>query len=142
MAQKSQQRNDAEGIAQTLINEVAFARQILESVDEGEIKAMSDEELVDLRSEIKELEGDVEDFRKELVESELETRVDPGERLLGLNRVKSHSKYVVDDPSTVVARATAKGIDIDTFTKIKASKLADVAPELAEIGRSEYTYFR
>jgi hypothetical protein len=49
---------------------------------------------------------------------------------------------VAEDPSTVIARAVGQGIAYDSFVSIKASKLAEVAPDLAEIGEREYTYLR
>jgi hypothetical protein len=144
MAQQTQSQTDADSgsIAGVLIREVASLSQILDTVDRDEIADMTDEELVELRNELKDLEDTVEDARKDKAEDVLEDRVAPGEKLLGLHRVESHSKYVDDDVGAVIMRAVSNGIDYTEFVDIKASKLDEVAPDIAEIGRAEYTYFR
>jgi hypothetical protein len=144
MAQQTQSQTDADSgsIAGVLIREVASLSQILDTVDRDEIADMTDEELVELRNELKDLEDTVEDARKDKAEDVLEDRVAPGEKLLGLHRVESHSKYVDDDVGAVIMRAVSEGIDYTEFVDIKASKLDEVAPDIAEIGRAEYTYFR
>jgi bifunctional N-acetylglucosamine-1-phosphate-uridyltransferase/glucosamine-1-phosphate-acetyltransferase GlmU-like protein len=125
-----------------LTDAVAGLTERLESVESDDFSDMSDIELVEARSHLKELEEVVEDVRKQQADAELDTRVDVGEKLYGLTRVESHTKYVTDDPSTVVARAVANGMDIDSFVSIKASALADEDEEIAEIKESEYTYYR
>jgi hypothetical protein len=121
---------------------LADAREALESVDDEDLSALPDDVLVQLRNQLKALEDETEETRKKQAEEELRARVDPGEKLLGLHRVQSHNKYVVDDAASVVGRAVAEGLDYGEFVSINASKLADVAPHLAEIGESEYDYFR
>jgi hypothetical protein len=130
------------GTSQSLAEQTDELTDRLESLTDADVSVMSDEELVELRTSIKELENQVKDTRKDVVETELENRVEPGESMLGLKRVQSHSKFVAEDAETVVARAVANGIDYGQFTSVSASKLADTAPEIAEIGRNEYTYFR
>jgi hypothetical protein len=139
-AQDEEQTND-DSVAERLIEETAFTTELLDVVTDGDVSEFSDEDLVNLRSELKDLEDTVETVRKDLVESELDTRVAPGERLHGLNRVQSHSKYVEEDAETIVARAVSHGVNYGQFVSISASSLADVAPNLATIGESEYTYY-
>lgn len=128
--------------ADELTDRVAAVREHLDAVDESEISEMDDLDLVELRTEVKQLENTVEEVRKETVDEEVKTRVEPGEKLYGLSHIESHGKYVEEDAATVVARAVSAGVDYGEFVDISASKLADVAPDLAEIGRYEYTYLR
>lgn len=134
--------DESDSIAHHLTTELAFSRDLLDSLESDDLAEMSDEELVEVRTHLKELEDTVESVRKEQADAELEERVEPGEKLLGLHRVQSHNKYVADDVGTVIGRAASRGIDYTEFVSIDASTLADVAPDLAEIGRAEYTYFR
>lgn len=127
---------------QSLTEQVTAMRERLDALERSELADMDDLDLVELRTELKELEDRVEETRKEQADDVLEDRVDPGEKLYGLHRVESHSKYVDDDVGDVVMRAVSEGIDWTQFVSIDASDLADVAPEVADIGRYEYTYFR
>jgi hypothetical protein len=137
----SQTTTNATAVADAL-ESLADAREALESVDDADLSDLPDTMLVQLRGQLKELEDATEETRKKQAEQELRTRVEPGEKLLGLSRVESHNKYVIDDAASVVGRAVAEGVDYGEFVSINASKLADVAPDLAEIGESEYDYFR
>lgn len=121
---------------------VDSAENGISQVEQETVEEMSDEQLVDVRVSLKELEDTVEDVRKELVEPELDERVDPGERLHGLHRVQSHRKYVAEDVGSVIGRAAALGIDFTDFVSLDASTLADEHPDLAEIGVTDYTYYR
>jgi len=114
----------------------------LEQLDQSDIEAMNDMELVRLREAIKAVEKKTETVRKELADDEIKSRIDPGESLLGLNYIESHNKYVAEDSITVIMRAVAKGINFHEFVDVDATTLADEYPELAEIGKSEYTYLR
>jgi len=114
----------------------------LESLDESEIEAMSDTELVRLREAIKAVEDTSETVRKELADDGIKSRVAPGDSLLGINHIESHNKYVAEDAITVIMRAVSKGIDYTQFVDVNASTLASEYPELAEIGKYEYTYLR
>lgn len=129
-------------IAHTLTSEVSSSREIIESVTEDDIEEMSDEELVKLRGELKKLEDTVEEARKKKADGVLKDRIEVGDSLYGLNHIQSHNKYVEDDIGAVIMRAVRREIDYTEFVSIKASKLADVAPEIAEIGEAEYTYLR
>ena len=114
----------------------------LESLDESEVAAMSDTELVRLREAIKSVEDTSESVRKELADSEIKSRVAPGDSLLGINHIESHRKYVAESDISVIMRAVSKGINFHNFVDINASTLADEYPELAEIGKQEYSYLR
>ena len=114
----------------------------LTNLDESEIAAMSDTELVRLREAIKAVESTSESVRKELADSELKERVAPGESLLGISHIESHRKYLAEDGTSVVMRAVAKGINFHDFVDVNASTLAKEYPELAEIGQQEYSYLR
>lgn len=124
----------------SLKDELASVRERLDDLED--VADMDDLDLVELRTEVKELEDSVEDARKDVVEAELETRVEPGEKLFGLHRIESHNKYVAEDAGAVVARAALQGINWTDFVELKASKLASEYPNLAEIGTYDYTYFR
>jgi chromosome segregation ATPase len=124
----------------SLKDELASVRERLDDLED--VADMDDLDLVELRTEVKELEDSVEDARKDVVEAELETRVEPGEKLFGLHRIESHNKYVAEDAGAVVARAALQGINWTDFVELKASKLASEYPDLAEIGTYDYTYFR
>lgn len=142
--QKSDPNNDADNgdsMADVLADELAYLNELLASLSTDDLEDMSDRELVDVRTELKELEDEVEDARKERADEVLADRVDVGERLHGLKRVQSHSKYVAEDDGSVVARAVAQGIDYTEFVSVNASTVAEEYPDLAEIGKSEYTYF-
>lgn len=128
-------------VAPVLVEELAYLRDLLESVGADDIERMADDELVDVRSELKELEDAVEDTRKSGVEDELEDRVDPGERLHGLHRIESHNKYVAEDVGTVIGRLVNEGVDYTEYVDLNASALADSDLDV-QIGRYEYTYFR
>jgi len=123
-------------------DDVTAVREALDAVEPDDVADMDDLDLVELRTELKELEDSVEDVRKDVAEAELETRVEPGEKLFGLHRVESHNKYVAEDAGVVIARAALQGINWTEFVDLKASKLASEHPGLAEIGRYDYTYFR
>lgn len=133
--------SNGDSMADVLVDELAYVNELLASMSEADLSEMSDRELVDVRTELKELEGEVEHARKDKADEVLEERVDVGERLHGLKRVESHSKYVAEDDGAVVARAVSKGIDYTEFVSVNASTVAEEYPDLAEIGRSEYTYF-
>lgn len=120
---------------------LADALESLEDLDEADVRELEDEELVSLRTTLKELENVTEDVRKDAADSVLRDRVDVGGRLQGLKRVQSHSKYVEDDVGEVVMRAVSEGINYTEFVDLDASTLADEYPELAEIGKHEYDYF-
>lgn len=114
----------------------------LENLDESEIEAMSDTELVRLREALKAVEDTSETVRKELADETIKGRVAPGDSLLGVSHIESHRKYVAEDAITVIMRAVSKGIDYTQFVDVSASTLASDYPELAEIGKNEYTYLR
>jgi hypothetical protein len=128
--------------ALALAEHVSAMRERLDAMRESEIEAMDDVDLVELRTEIKELEDSVEDARKSVVDDELQDRIEPGESLLGLNHIESHNKGVSEDTGTIIMRAVSNGIDYTQFVSINASTLADVAPEIAEIEEYPYTYLR
>jgi len=69
-------------------------------------------------------------------------RVNPGDSLLGLSHIKSHNKFVTEDAGKIIMRAVTEGIDYTEFISVKASKLDSIAPGIAEIKKSEYTYLR
>jgi len=114
----------------------------LENLDESEIEAMSDTELVRLREALKAVEDTTETVRKELADETIKGRVAPGDSLLGVNHIESHRKYVAEDAVTVIMRAVSKGIDWTQFVDVSASTLSSEYPELAEIGKHEYSYLR
>ena len=114
----------------------------LKSLDESEIEAMSDTELVRLREALKAVEDKSETVRKELADSELKGRIPAGESLLGLKHIESHRKHVAEDAVTVIMRAVAQGVDYTDFVDVDTSTLASDYPDLAEIGKYEYTYLR
>jgi len=114
----------------------------LENLDESKIEMMSDTELVRLREALKAVEDTSETVRKELADETIKGRVAPGESLLGVNHIESHRKYVAEDAVTVIMRAVSKGIDWTQFVDVSASTLSSEYPELAEIGKHEYTYLR
>lgn len=133
---------DEETVADTLETELSFAVELLESVTESDVADMSDEEIVRVRNELKELDDKTEEVRKDVVDSEIENRIEPGESLYGLSRIQSHNKYITEDDGAVVARAVSQGIDYTEFVNVNASKLSEVAPDLTEIHEAEYTYLR
>jgi len=114
----------------------------LDSLTEGEAQVLSDEELVRLRDAVKSLEDTVESTRKETVDEVVKDRVNPGDSLLGLSHIKSHNKFVTEDAGKIIMRAVTEGIDYTEFISVKASKLDSIAPGIAEIKKSEYTYLR
>lgn len=116
--------------------------EALESLESESFEDMADGRLVAIRTELKDLETQVESLRKDRADPALEERIEPGERLLGLQRVKSHNKYVDEDPQTVIMRAVGRGIDYTEFVSLDAPTLASEYPDLAEIGEAEYTYLR
>jgi hypothetical protein len=125
-----------------LTEQVTALHERLDALESDAIEELDDVDLVELRTEIKELEDTVEDARKDTVDAELKTRVEPGETLLGLSHIKSHNKYLKEDAGSVVMRAVSQGIDYTGFVDVNASKVADQHPELAEIGQAEYSYLR
>lgn len=133
---------DVRLIFDSLTDHVASVRENLDALDTEEVAEMDDIDLVELRTEVKQLENTVEEVRKETVDEELKGRIEPGEKLYGLSHIESHGKYVEEDASTVIARAVGKGVNYGEFVDIKASKLQEIAPEIATIGRYEYTYLR
>jgi hypothetical protein len=136
----AEQRPDAEQAAETLVDWLQTARFGIGATTD--VSELPDEQLVELWTELKDLADAVEDLRKDVVEPVMEQRVDPGERLLGINRIESHNKYVAEDDGAVVARAVSQGIDYTEFVSVNASTLASEHPDLAEIGEASYTYFR
>jgi len=144
--QAETESSDETDLASALLKELSAMNEILESFDEDHFSDMSDEELAKVWSEVKDLEKNVKGTRKDQVEEVLEERVDPGERLCGINHIESHNKFVSEDVSNVIMRAVSRGIDYTQFVSLDASTIADMNEDLdkdlAEIGRSEYTYFR
>ena len=132
---------DSDSVADTLESELSFATELLASLEDSDIESMSDEELVKVRSACKALEDISEETRKDL-DSEVKNRVNPGESLLGLSHIESHNKYVSEDAGTIIMRAVSEGIDYTEFISINASQLSDMAPDLCEVHRSEYSYVR
>lgn len=128
-------------VAPAVIAQLKSARLLLEKVSEDDMADMSDRELVDVRTELKELEDVAEDARKNIAEDELEDRVSPGERLHGLHHIESHNKYVAEDTGTVIGRLANAGIDYTEYVALNASALADAGIDV-EIGQYDYTYFR
>jgi hypothetical protein len=114
----------------------------LKNLDESEIEAMNDTELVRLRQALKAVEDTSETVRKELADETIKGRVAPGDSLQGLNHIQSHRKYLDEDTASVIMRAVSKGISWTEFVDVNASTLAKDYPELAEIGQQEYSYIR
>jgi hypothetical protein len=127
------------GNGQTIEQQISELRDSLSSLT---VDTMGDNELVALRDAIKSLEDDIEEVRKEAVDSELKDRIPVGGSLLGLSHIGSHNKFLKEDDGTVVMRAVSKGIDYNDFVKVNASQLAKEYPDLAEIGEAEYSYLR
>jgi hypothetical protein len=121
---------------------VTAMRERLESLETDELEEMEDFALVELRSELKMLEDKVSDVRKGQADDVLQERIDVGESLYGLSHIESHNKYVDEDVGTVIMRAVSAGVDYTEFVSVHASTLASDYPELADIGRSTYTYLR
>lgn len=136
----AQSQTDDDG--RTLADELAAVRERVDELTADEVAEMEDLTLAELRTELKELEDTVETARKDVADDELTARMEPGESLYGLTLVQSHRKYVAEDDASVVMRAVREGVDYTAFTEVNASKLAEVAPDLAEIGKHEYTYLR
>jgi hypothetical protein len=128
--------------AATLAADVRDLRDAIDSLDESDVSDMDDVSLVELRDEIKSLEDSVSDTRSDVVDDELQERIDVGDTLLGLSHIESHNKYVAESEISVIMRAVAKGIDYTNFVDVNASTLASDHPELAEVGEAEYTYLR
>lgn len=129
--------------AATSINQqIESVAQALENFDDSDAYVESDGNLVNLWSAIKELEDTVEEVRKEVIESEMKARVNPGDRLCGVSLIQSHRKYIEEEASTVIGRAANRGIDWTPFVSINASTLAKSHPDIATVGRNKYTYFR
>lgn len=114
----------------------------LDELDESDVRELSDEKLVSLRTTLKELEDETEEARKSVADEEVSERIAPGESLLGLSHIQSHNKYVKEDIQKVVMRAVGKGIDYTEFVSLDASTLASDFPDLADVGEAEYTYIR
>lgn len=136
------EQSDADNPLQTFQEKVTAAREVLETLDESDVSDAEDLHLVELRSELKDLEDIVETARKDITDGELKDRMTAGETLYGLSLIESHNKYLKDEPGAVVGRAVQKGIDYTEFVDVNASKLAEIAPEIGEIGKYEYTYLR
>jgi len=126
----------------SLAENLAGLRDRIESADSDRIADMADVDLVELRTELKALESDVNDMREDVVDDELTDRIEPGESLFGLNHIESHNKYLAEDAGTVIMRMVSDGMDWTEYVDVNASSLASDHPDLAEIGRYEYTYLR
>lgn len=134
--------NSTTPVSDTTTSKLWSLNSELENLDVSEIESMSDTELVRLREALKAVEDTSEAVRKELADETIKGRVAPGESLLGVNHIESHRKYVAEDAVTVIMRAVSKGIDWTQFVDVSASTLSSEYPELAEIGKHEYTYLR
>ena len=134
--------NSTTPVSDTTTSKLWSLNSELENLDVSEIENMSDTELVRLREALKAVEDTSEAVRKELADETIKGRVAPGESLLGVNHIESHRKYVAEDAVTVIMRAVSKGIDWTQFVDVSASTLSIEYPELAEIGKHEYTYLR
>lgn len=141
MAEASSPRRKNAAAIKQITEEVEDTDDSISEYSAFDAISETDEDLAELWSAIKSLEDTVEEIRKEVIEAEMEERVDPGEDLCGISLIESHRKYVEEDVGTVIGRAANRGIDYTQFVSLKASKLSD-KPELATIGRNEYTYFR
>jgi len=124
------------------ISAINEAQSTIEKYDSFDAVVDSDSELVELWSAIKDLEDSIESVRKDVVEPEMEHRCDVGDDICGVNRIESHRKYIAEDPATVIGRAVNRRIDYTQFVSLNASTIANEFPEIATIGRNEYTYFR
>jgi|APHM01.1.fsa_nt_gi hypothetical protein len=122
---------------------IADIRDRLDTIDSETVADMSDMDLVELRTELKELESETETVRKNVADNELKDRVAPGEKLLGISHIASHNKFIPEDDGSVVARAVSRGIDYTDFVNVNASTtIANEYPDLAEVEEAEYTYLR
>jgi len=124
------------------ISAIEAAESSIDKYDEVDALVDSDPELVELWSAIKDLEDSIESARKDVIEPEMEDRCDIGDDICGVNRIQSHRKYVTEDAATVIGRAVNQRIDYTQFVSLNASTIANEFPEIATIGRNEYTYFR
>jgi len=134
------QNNDSS--PDSLQEQVTAMHERLDALEPDEIEDMDDLDLVELRTEIKELEDTVDEVRSDVVDAELEDRIEVGESLYGLSRIESHNKYLAEDAGKVIMRAVGQGIDYTEFVSVNASALASEHPDLAEVKRAEYTYLR
>ena len=129
-------------VSDTTVSKLWSLHGELEDLDVSEVENMSDKELVRLRQALKAVEDVSENVRKEVADETIKGRVAPGESLLGISHIESHRKYAAEDAVTVIMRAVSKGIDYTQFVDVNASTLASDYPELAEVGKHEYSYLR
>lgn len=129
-------------VAPSINRKINRAKRSIESYDDTNASGSSDDSLTSLWSAIKSLEDAAEELRKEVLEPEMESRVAAGDRISGVQLIESHRKYVEDDAPTVIGRAVGRGINYTEFVSLDATVLASDYPDLADIGRNEYTYFR
>jgi hypothetical protein len=118
------------------------SERLASSLTSSDVAGETDDSLANLWVSLKNLEDAIEETRKEIVEPEMENRVSPGEKLSGISHIQSHRKYVETPVGVVIGRAANRGIDYTDFVSLNASAIASDYPELASIGRNEYTYFR
>lgn len=119
-----------------------LARKI-EQAENEKLESAEDEYLARAVSALKRIENAAEEARKEIYEPELDERVNEGERVLDLTKVRGSSTFVTDDAEAFDAVLDA-GHDPREVASVKASKLKEVLGKDAEeyLGTSEYHYFR
>jgi len=139
-ADDSAEQTDDRSMADMAVEEIETATEIVSSLTEADMASMSDEDLVAVRTALKDLEDESEEARSDRADEELSDRVEPGDRLHGLKRVVNHNKYVAEDAGSVIMRAVSNGVDYTDFVDLDASALAESDLDV-EIGEYEYTYF-
>jgi transcriptional accessory protein Tex/SPT6 len=124
---------------------LADVSDALDTLSPEEIEAADDEKLAELRNAIRNIENAAEDTRKDTVENELKTRVEPGDSIAGLSLIEVE-KTNVPDESAVIDMMRSAGRPPENVMEVKAGKVEDLAAEAEGItteplGTYSYTYF-
>ena len=106
--------------------------------------------LVETLGNLKSIEKQTEEFRKEIVESELETRISIGDTYENDDHratlVEGHRKYVLDEDEAL-QQLEEFGIDPRDVMSVNASSVHEKSEEVGLdphdfIGKHTYTFFR
>ena len=127
---------------QSVTELLAEVNERLEDMDQGDVAAMTDGELSELRENSRSVEKRTEEIRKDVVDSEIEDR----DGVPGFSVVESHRKFVEGDEQSIIMRAVSHGIDPSQFTTVNATQLSEVdeevEPHLGDVGKYLFTYVR
>jgi hypothetical protein len=126
----------------------AIREELAEVRDElGRTDDLDAEELAGAEAELKALENEAEETRKETVEPTLDDHMEVGDTLAGISRRQGHRKFIYDREEALETIEEDTEIDPLEVSKLKpkavrdALKKAGINPKF-HVGKNEYEYYR